>query len=206
MIKFRRFSKSSKSNILDTNSTPGFRKGRKYDTDMDRLSRSSVQNEMSTNQLNKELENARKELKTYSMATYILKRKTYGVIDAAGNVVEGTVNTARNVAGSTISGVGGVLDSGAGKAAGGVAGGVGALSTVGAPVAATTAGLGAAGGAALGSILGPIGAGVGAVAGGLAGGIGGAKATYDAGSAIGSSATQAVGEGIKGIGNSIKAN
>ena len=65
---------------------------------------------------------------------------------------------------------------------------------------------GAAGGAALGSILGPIGAGVGAVAGGLAGGIGGAKATYDAGSAIGSSATQAVGEGIKGIGNSIKAN
>lgn len=70
MIKFREAFYSvkkfapPKSKILDTGSDSSFIKGRKYDTDMDRLSRRSVQNELSTasNQLNKEMQKANKEL------------------------------------------------------------------------------------------------------------------------------------------------
>lgn len=53
------------SKIINTNGNLNFTKGRKYDTDMDRLSRRSVQNELSSNQINldKELEKSRKELK-----------------------------------------------------------------------------------------------------------------------------------------------
>lgn len=53
--------KSSKkppvSKVIDTNTNSNFIKGRKYDTDIDRLSRRSVQNELSTEQrkLSKEL-------------------------------------------------------------------------------------------------------------------------------------------------------
>jgi phage tail tape-measure protein len=76
------------------------------------------------------------------------------------------------------------------------------------------AGLGATGGAALGATVGSIvpvvgtaiGAGVGGVLGGATGALGTSKALYDAGSAAGKSLTQATGEGLKGIGNSIKAN
>lgn len=52
------------SKILDTNGSIDFIKGRKYDTDMDRLMRKDVQNEMQkgTNQLNKEM---RKEMREY---------------------------------------------------------------------------------------------------------------------------------------------
>lgn len=66
MIKFRLYSISDvsrKSKILDTGGgVEGFKRKRKYDTDMDRLSRSRVQNEMSSNQLNEELNKASKEL------------------------------------------------------------------------------------------------------------------------------------------------
>lgn len=70
MIKFREAAYSikkfspPKSKILDTAGNSNFTKGRKYDTDMDRLSRRSFQNELSTssNQLNKEMQKANKEL------------------------------------------------------------------------------------------------------------------------------------------------
>lgn len=147
------------------------------------------------------------------MATYILKRKRFGVTDTATNAVAGTVNTARNVAGSTVSGVGGMIDNGGTKAAAGLAGGLGSLAVAGAPVAGITGGLGMTGGAALGAglgaLAGPLGAFVGGAAGGAIGGgagaLAGGKAVYDIGSGIASSATQATGEAIKGVGNAIKA-
>lgn len=66
MIRFRMYSKSPKSKIIDTGSgIAGFDRKRKYDTSTDRLSRSSVQNEINLNgdQLNEELKKTRKELK-----------------------------------------------------------------------------------------------------------------------------------------------
>lgn len=71
MIKFREAIYSvrkldvPKSKILNTGGNSGFTKGRKYDTDMDRLSRRSFQNELSSasNQLNEEMQKANKELR-----------------------------------------------------------------------------------------------------------------------------------------------
>ena len=52
----------SKTKILNTNA-PGFIKGRKYDTDMDRLGRSSTQRELQrTGNLNEEIRKMNKEL------------------------------------------------------------------------------------------------------------------------------------------------
>lgn len=63
IYKIKRFSKVAKGKILETNGSSDFIRGRKYDTDMDRLSRRSVQNEInSVNQLNKEMRKASKEL------------------------------------------------------------------------------------------------------------------------------------------------
>jgi hypothetical protein len=64
MIKFRLYSSVQKSKIIDTGGgMDGFKRNRKYDTDFDRLSRHTVQNELSSNQLNSELNKARKELR-----------------------------------------------------------------------------------------------------------------------------------------------
>lgn len=222
MIKFKLYSiksfKAPKSKVLDTGGNDAFMKGRKYDTDMDRLSRRSVQNELSSNgadDLNKEMNKAQKELRGFSMATtFILRRKKFGLIDVAGNAVDKTVDVTRNAVGGTVSGVGSTLDSGAGKAVGGVAGGLGALSVAGTPVVGTATAAGAATGAGIGAAVGSIvpvvgtaiGAGVGSVIGGATAGLGSAKLLYDAGSALGKSTAQAAGEGLKSVGNGIKAN
>lgn len=57
----------SATRILDTNSATGFIKGRKYDTDLDRLGRSSTQREMRQElNLRKEIVKAKKQLRRES--------------------------------------------------------------------------------------------------------------------------------------------
>lgn len=130
------------------------------------------------------------------------------------NLVSGTVDAARDAAGGAVSGVGSVLDSGGGKMIGGLGGSGLALSTLGVPAATIGGGAGAAAGAGLGlgigSIFGPLGAAaggaLGTAVGGVAGGVGAAGLVAKGGKALGSSLTQATGEGLKGVGNAIKAN
>lgn len=141
------------------------------------------------------------------MKRFKFKQKQY-------NLVSGAVDATRDAAGGAISGVGSVLDSGGGKMLGGLGGAGVALGTVGAPAAAAGAGAGAIAGGTLGATIGSIipvagtaaGGALGAAIGGIAGGVGTAGLVAKGGQAIGSSLTQATGEGLKGVGNAIKAH
>lgn len=145
----------------------------------------------------------------------IIKQKIYGLMDAAGNAVEGTVNAARDVTGGAISGVGSVLDSGGGRMVGGLAGGTTALvNPLGLGATAAGATLGGATGATLGGLVGSVipiagniaGAAIGGAIGTGLGAAGTGGAIFKAGQAVGSSLTGATGEGLKGIGNAIKSD
>ncbi len=60
MIIIRRFSATK---VIGTSGTPGFIRGRKYDTDFDRLGRSSTQRELrEVGDLGKEIRKMHKEL------------------------------------------------------------------------------------------------------------------------------------------------
>lgn len=160
------------------------------------------------------------------MATFKIKRysnnrrKLFGL----GDVAQGAVDTTRNVVGGTISGAGSIIDSGAGRTVGGLAGAGAALGTAGLAGAGIGAAIEGGGGLAKGAVIGglagtlltPIlpgigtmaGAGIGAAMGGLPGAVSGAakgvKTVGKLGYDVGSSATGAAGEALKGIGNSIQ--
>ena len=165
--------------ILNTNIPGiGFQRGRKYDTDLDRLGRmKTAQSELRrTGELN-----LQKELKK-SMATYSVKRfsrirqREFGMGDVAGAVGNGV----QNFAGSTLETGGKLLDNGLTKTAAGIAG-IGAMGT-GASIGSTVGGL----------VGGPIGY--------AAGGILGAAATpFVTAKAVG-----AAGEALKTAGQDMK--
>ena len=165
------------SKILNTNiSGIGFQRGRKYDTDLDRLGRmKTAQSELrKTGELN-----LQKELKK-TMATYSVKRfsrlyqKEYGMGDVVGAVGNGV----RDVAGTAIETGGKLLDNGVTKTAAGIAG-LGAMGT------------GASVGASIGSVLGPLGT--------IGGGLLGALATpflAAKGTDVASKALKSIGQDI----------
>lgn len=143
------------SKILNTNiSGIGFQRGRKYDTDLDRLGRmKTAQSELrKTGELN-----LQKELKK-TMATYSVKRfsriyqKNYGMGDVAGAVGNGI----RDAAGTALETGGKMLDNGVTKTVAGIGAALGGVPT------------GVSAGASIG---GAIGGPVGAMAGGLIGGL-----------------------------------
>ena len=165
------------SKILNTNiSGIGFQRGRKYDTDLDRLGRmKTAQSELrKTGELN-----LQKELKK-TMATYSVKRfskisqKEYGMGDVVGAVGNGV----RDAAGTAIETGGKLLDNGVTKTAAGIAG-LGARGT------------GASVGASIGSVLGPLGT--------LGGGLLGALATPF----LAAKGTEVAGKALKSIGQDI---
>lgn len=165
------------SKILNTNiSGIGFQRGRKYDTDLDRLGRmKTAQSELrKTGELN-----LQKELKK-TMATYSVKRfskisqKEYGM----GDVVEAVGNGVRDAAGTAIETGGKLLDNGVTKTAAGIAG-LGAMGT------------GASVGASIGSVLGPLGT--------IGGGLLGALATPF----LAAKGTEVAGKALKSIGQDI---
>ena len=155
--------------ILNTNMGLGFQRGRKYDTDMDRLGRIDT----AQGELRKGLRgfNLQKELKKESMRkTYSVKRfsairqKDYSIMSGIG---EG----AKQATGSALETGGKLLDNGLTKTAAGVAG-LGAMST------------GAAIGSTVGSVLGPAGTLIGGTLGGLATPFVAAKGVETAGKAL----------------------
>lgn len=165
------------SKILNTNiSGIGFQRGRKYDTDLDRLGRmKTAQSELrKTGELN-----LQKELKK-TMATYSVKRfskisqKEYGMGDVVGAVGNGV----RDAAGTAIETGGKLLDNGVTKTAAGIAG-LGAMGT------------GASVGASIGSVLGPLGT--------IGGGLLGALATPF----LAAKGTEVAGKALKSIGQDI---
>ena len=165
------------SKILNTNiSGIGFQRGRKYDTDLDRLGRmKTAQSELrKTGELN-----LQKELKK-TMATYSVKRfsrlyqKEYGMGDVVGAVGNGV----RDVAGTALETGGKLLDNGVTKTAAGIAG-LGAMGT------------GASVGASIGSVLGPLGT--------IGGGLLGALATPF----LAAKGTEVAGKALKSIGQDI---
>lgn len=165
------------SKILNTNiSGIGFQRGRKYDTDLDRLGRmKTAQSELrKTGELN-----LQKELKK-TMATYSVKRfskisqREYGMGDVVGAVGNGV----RDAAGTAIETGGKLLDNGVTKTAAGIAG-LGAMGT------------GASVGASIGSVLGPVGT--------IGGGLLGALATPF----LAAKGTEVAGKALKSIGQDI---
>lgn len=165
------------SKILNTNiSGIGFQRGRKYDTDLDRLGRmKTAQSELrKTGELN-----LQKELKK-TMATYSIKRfskisqREYGM----GDVVESIGNGVRDAAGTAIETGGKLLDNGVTKTVAGIAG-LGSMGT------------GASVGASIGSVLGPLGT--------IGGGLLGALATPF----LAAKATGVAGQALKSIGQDI---
>lgn len=165
------------SKILNTNiSGIGFQRGRKYDTDLDRLGRmKTAQSELrKTGELN-----LQKELKK-TMATYSVKRfsrlyqKEYGL----GGVVEAVGNGVRDATGTAIETGGKLLDNGVTKTAAGIAG-LGSMSA------------GASVGAGIGSVLGPLGT--------IGGGLLGALATPF----LAAKGTEVAGKALKSIGQDI---
>ena len=165
--------------ILNTNMGLGFQRGRKYDTDMDRLGRmKTAQFELrKTRELNLqgELKKLKKTMNMYSVKRFSWYQRNYGL----GNVAEGVGNGLMDAAGSTLKAGGKMLDNGLAKtAAAGI--GLGAM------------GSGATAGAAIGSAVGgPIG--------GAIGGLVGAAATPFAAA----KATGIAGQTLKSIGNDI---
>ena len=165
------------SKILNTNiSGIGFQRGRKYDTDLDRLGRmKTAQSELrKTGELN-----LQKELKK-TMATYSVKRfskisqREYGMGDVVGTIGNGV----RDAAGTAIETGGKLLDNGVTKTAAGIAG-LGAMGT------------GASVGASIGSVLGPLGT--------IGGGLLGALATPF----LAAKGTEVAGKALKSIGQDI---
>lgn len=165
------------SKILNTNiSGIGFQRGRKYDTDLDRLGRmKTAQSELrKTSELN-----LQKELKK-TMATYSVKRfskisqREYGMGDVVGAIGNGV----RDAAGTAIETGGKLLDNGVTKTAAGIAG-LGAMGT------------GASVGASIGSVLGPVGT--------IGGGLLGALATPF----LAAKGTEVAGKALKSIGQDI---
>ena len=165
------------SKILNTNiSGIGFQRGRKYDTDLDRLGRmKTAQSELrKTGELN-----LQKELKK-TMATYSVKRfskisqREYGMGDVVGAIGNGV----RDAAGTAIETGGKLLDNGVTKTAAGIAG-LGAMGT------------GASVGASIGSVLGPVGT--------IGGGLLGALATPF----LAAKGTEVAGKALKSIGQDI---
>ena len=165
------------SKILNTNiSGIGFQRGRKYDTDLDRLGRmKTAQSELrKTGELN-----LQKELKK-TMATYSVKRfskisqKEYGMGDVVGAVGNGV----RDAAGTAIETGGKLLDNGVTKTVAGIAG-LGAMKA------------GAGIGASIGSVLGPVGT--------IGGGLLGALATPF----LAAKGTEVAGKALKSIGQDI---
>ena len=145
------------SKILNTNiSGIGFQRGRKYDTDLDRLGRmKTAQSELrKTGELN-----LQKELKK-TMATYSVKRfskisqKEYGMGDVVGAVGNGV----RDAAGTAIETGGKLLDNGVTKTVAGIAG-LGAMKAgagIGASIGGSVLGLpGMIGGGLLGALATP---------------------------------------------------
>lgn len=149
--------------ILNTNiGGIGFQRGRKYDTDLDRLGRMETSHSelRKTGELNmqKELKKVKKTMRTYSVKR--LSQRNYGLGDVATSVGNGL----RDAAGTTLETGGKLLDNGFAKTAGGIVGlaGMGTGASVGSSI-----------GGAVGSLLGPLGT----AAGSVLGGIGGALAT-----------------------------
>lgn len=165
------------SKILNTNiSGIGFQRGRKYDTDLDRLGRmKTAQSELrKTGELN-----LQKELKK-TMATYSVKRfsKLYQKEYGMGDVVGAVGNGVRDVAGTALETGGKLLDNGVTKTVAGVAG-LGAMKA------------GASVGAGIGSVLGPLGT--------IGGGLLGALATPF----LAAKGTEVAGKALKSIGQDI---
>lgn len=162
--------------ILNTNMGLGFQRGRKYDTDLDRLGRMETSHSelRKTGELNmqKELKKVKKAMRTYSVKR--LSQKNYGL----GDVAESVGNGLRDAAGTTLETGGKLLDNGLAKGAGFVAG-LGGMST------------GASVGSAIGSVLGPIGS--------LAGGAIGALATPF----LAAKGVETAGKTLKSIGQDI---
>ena len=151
--------------ILNTNMGLGFQRGRKYDTDLDRLGRMETSHSelRKTGELNmqKELKKIKKTMNTYSVKRFSkISQKNYGL----GDVAESVGNGLRDAAGTTLETGGKLLDNGVAKGAGFVTGlaGMGTGASVGSSI-----------GGAVGSLLGPLGT----AAGSVLGGIGGALAT-----------------------------
>lgn len=149
--------------ILNTNiGGIGFQRGRKYDTDLDRLGRMETSHSelRKTGELNmqKELKKVKKTMRTYSVKR--LSQRNYGL----GDVAESVGNGLRDAAGTTLETGGKLLDNGVAKTAGGIVGlaGMGTGISVGSSI-----------GGAVGSLLGPLGT----AAGSVLGGMGGALAT-----------------------------
>lgn len=155
----------------------GFQRGRKYDTDMDRLGRmETAQSELrKTGELNmqKELRNLKKSMATYSIKRFSrVRQKEYGLMGDVGNGV-------RDAAGGIVKGAGSLLDNGVTKTAATI-GGIGLM------------GKGAALGAKVGSLAGPIGT--------MVGGIGGALLAPLAARKT----VEVAGKGLKSVGESIQ--
>lgn len=143
--------------ILNTNiGGLGFQRGRKYDTDLDRLGRMETSHSelRKTGELNmqKELKKVKKSMNTYSVKRFSkISQKNYGMGDVVGAVGNGL----KNAAGATLETGGKLLDNPLAKGAGFVAG-LGSMGT------------GASIGSAVGSVLGPIGTVLGGALGALA--------------------------------------
>lgn len=143
--------------ILNTNiGGLGFQRGRKYDTDLDRLGRMETSHSelRKTGELNmqKELKKVKKSMNTYSVKRFSkISQKNYGM----GDVVESVGNGLKNAAGATLETGGKLLDNPLAKGAGFVAG-LGGMGT------------GASIGSAVGSVLGPVGTVLGGALGALA--------------------------------------
>lgn len=148
--------------ILNTNiGGLGFQRGRKYDTDLDRLGRMETSHSelRKTGELNmqKELKKVKKSMNTYSVKRFSkISQKNYGM----GDVVESVGNGLKNAAGATLETGGKLLDNPLAKGAGGIVGlaGMGTGASVGSSI-----------GGAVGSLLGPLGTGAGSVIGGALG-------------------------------------
>lgn len=147
--------------ILNTNiGGLGFQRGRKYDTDLDRLGRMETSHSelRKTGELNmqKELKKVKKSMNTYSVKRFSkISQKNYGM----GDVVESVGNGLKNAAGATLETGGKLLDNPLAKGAGFVAG----LGGMG-----TGASIGSAVGSVLGPVLGPVGPVLGGALGALA--------------------------------------
>lgn len=178
------------SRILNTNMGLGFQRGRKYDTDLDRLGRMETSHGelRKTRELNlqAEMRKLKKTMRTFSVRRFSayphrvlmtedqikifseIAQREFGM----GDVVGGVVNGARDITGNVVEGAGKVVGSGAGKFA---AGALGAYQGVkaGALLGAT--------GIVPWFLGGPV---TGGIIGGIAGGLLGSKIAGGAGSAL----------------------
>lgn len=112
------------------------------------------------------------------MAVFILKRKSFGVMD-------GVANAGKSVAGTALETTGKLVNNGATRAVANVAGKLGGASL-----------MSSVGSAVGGALLGPLGALGGTVVGGIAG--------FNNGGDVAKDAVKSIGNGIKDIGTDIK--